>query len=173
MGCKATIEAPVPCLLDFALKLQTTKSPFLRSPEVIGATVKPYGFCAPFCGSTADPMTTCFLSRLSSDTSEEMASPTGALCERAAWGAAGVMLRPMPPLQPAMIKIAASENAPLRWNSLENVTTEAPQRLTVGFCRSLGARSKGSLNYGAWPLRENLVVSAHAGIHMIGNVAME
>ena len=42
-GCSATIVYPVPCTLLLALKLHTTRSPFVKSPFVDGATVKPYG----------------------------------------------------------------------------------------------------------------------------------
>src|SRR5579863_4846462 len=61
-GWRATIERPVPCTFDLALKLQITRSPFVKLPVVVGATVKPYGFCAPFDGSMAEPITDCFFS---------------------------------------------------------------------------------------------------------------
>ena len=39
--CSAMIDAPVPCLFDLALKLQTTKSPAVKAPVVTGAIERP------------------------------------------------------------------------------------------------------------------------------------
>ena len=128
VGWSATIDFPVPCLPDFALKLQTTKSPSVSSPEVIGAIVRPYGFPEPFAGSTTEPMTTCFVNCLSNDVSGETPLVATPVFESIDCEAGGVSPLPLPPLQPAAIRIAASAGAALRRDPKCETDTEFPPR---------------------------------------------
>src|SRR6202042_997745 len=117
IGCRATIDWPVPWTPDFALKLQTMRSPFVNAPEVIGAIVRPYGFPAPLTGSTPEPTTTCFLSCLSTEPSGDASELRPWTCETAP---CGVAEDPPYVLQPLARTIAATA-PPAIWNGFIRV----------------------------------------------------
>ncbi len=140
------IDLPVPCLFDFELKLQATKSPLVSNPEVIGAIVRPYGFPAPFTGSTTEPMTTCFVNCLSSEVSGETALVATSVPENIDCEVAGVTPLPLPPLQPDAIRIAASAGATVRKDPKCETDTEFPPNFCeVAFPSRVDVRSEGTL----------------------------